>query len=239
MSTWCHFIPDLKNESKLLKFFNHIWIHQNWELRPIVKVRLTLTIHDRANQFFNRWESLVANVKVSLWQIQIDRVLVLINFYLGNIHLTVSVVYLSIILSSFCSLQVVETFNLHTISVELDTAAANLCNVEVELGKRWLLLHQHHCALFLHNGFKLCLLLAHLLLVLEFHLIISLKLFLSVTSLQIELNLDIANMCFNFLRLAVFCLSCLVSFHLYKIFAAFFSLELFFFLLLSGHLGGF
>ena len=67
----------------------------------------------------------------------------------------------------------------------------------------------------------------------QFDLVVTLQLLLSVTSLQVELDFNIADMRFNLLGLAILGSLCLLSLQIGKILAAFFGLELLFFLLLG------
>ena len=67
----------------------------------------------------------------------------------------------------------------------------------------------------------------------QFDLVVTLQLLLRVTSLQVELDFNIADMRFNLLGLAILGPLCLLGFQISEILAAFFGLELLLFLLLG------
>lgn len=93
--------------------------------------------------------------------------------------------------------------------------------MKVELGKRGLLFHHHHGTLPLLHHLELCLLVPHLLLMLQFELVVPLELFFGVTALQVHFYLDVAYMGLNLLLLAFFRLFGLVGLQLRHAFATF------------------
>ena len=67
----------------------------------------------------------------------------------------------------------------------------------------------------------------------QFDLVVALQFLLRVTSLQVELDFNVADMRFNLLGLAILGSLCLLSLQVGKILAALFGLELLLFLLLG------
>ena len=129
--------------------------------------------------------------------------------------------------------KIIDALNLSSISVKDNTSSANRSAVQVQLGKGRLLLHHHHGTSTLLHCFKLLFLLSHGLLMGQFDLVVTLQLLLRVTSLQVELDFNIADMRFNLLGLAILGSLCLLGLQISEILAAFFGLELLFFLLLG------
>ena len=71
MSTWAHFIPDFEDESELLQFVNHIWWHHDRELWSVAEVRLRVAIHDVASELLESRERLIADIEITLWQVEL------------------------------------------------------------------------------------------------------------------------------------------------------------------------
>ena len=146
-------------------------------------------MHDGTCELLKRREGFIAHVEASLGEVQFN------GWFLLSFSGRLSV--------GILSLQFVEALDVSAVSIESDTTSANLVDMEVELGKGRLLLHQHHGSPLLLHHFELLLLLAHLLLVLELDLVIALEFLLCVASLQVEFDIEIAGMRFNDLLLAI------------------------------------
>ena len=58
---WTDLIPDFNHECEFFKTFNYIRSHKDWELGPVVEIRLCCSPRDRAHKFLKGWECLVRN----------------------------------------------------------------------------------------------------------------------------------------------------------------------------------
>ena len=81
-------------------------------------------------------------------------------------------------------------FDVIALSVDRDTAFADLIDVEVELCKSWLLLEEKRGPLSSFDCFQLFFFVSDVFLVLELNLVIALELFFSVSSLEVDLDFD-------------------------------------------------
>lgn len=59
-------VPNLKDESESLQFFNCIRVNNDRLLTPVLEFRLTLTIDNLGFKRLETWETFVLDIKISL-----------------------------------------------------------------------------------------------------------------------------------------------------------------------------
>lgn len=140
---------------------------------------LRVAIHDVTSELFESRERLIANVKVTLWQVE------LYSWFIFTIFFVLAFLSFALNFILILSLQVVQTLYLESFSVKNYTSTANFFNMEIKLSKRGLLFHHHHSSLAFVHLLQLSLLSSNLILMSKLDLVVSLKLFFSVSSLKI------------------------------------------------------